>query len=214
MFRLSDDDLKREIVACGDGPASFNVEMTQQIHRVISCDPLYQFAAGEIRQRIDATWPSMVEFAQKNHSDFNWDTIRSPAELGRVRRQAMELFLKDFERGRREGRYLVAALPHLPFEDGAFGLALCSHLLFLYSQEFSETFHLDALVEMMRVASEVRVFPLIDRTGQRSVHLDHILGQLEQKGWAWNIETVDYEFQRGGDQMLRILGTKSRGRVQ
>jgi len=44
---------------------------------------------------------------------------------------AMQEFLADYRAGGREGRYMAATLPHLPFADGAFDLALCSHLLFL-----------------------------------------------------------------------------------
>ena len=51
-------------------------------------------------------------------------------------------------------------MPDLPFDDGAFDLALSSHLLFLYSEQFDLGFHVRALEEMLRVAAEVRVFPL------------------------------------------------------
>jgi hypothetical protein len=45
----------------------------------------------------------------------------------------MRAFLKDFESGKLDGRYVVAALPALPFENGEFGLSLCSHfLLFIF----------------------------------------------------------------------------------
>ena len=55
MFALTEGDLASSILGCGDGPASFNAEATRRGTRVVSCDPLYQFDAAPIRQRIDET---------------------------------------------------------------------------------------------------------------------------------------------------------------
>ena len=60
-------------------------------------------------------------------------------------------------------RYVVAALPRLPFDDGAFRLVLSAYLLFAYPDHLDEAAHERALRELLRVArEEVRVFPLID----------------------------------------------------
>src|SRR5438105_9254944 len=137
MFRLTDADLRRRILGCADGPAAFNATMSRMGHRVVSCDPLYRFAAGEIRARIDATYPELVEIAAKERHRFVWDSIRSPEELGRARMAAMLEFLADYGAGRHGDRHVAGALPDLPFADGSFDLALCSHFLFLYSEELS-----------------------------------------------------------------------------
>jgi hypothetical protein len=57
MFHLADADLARSILGCGDGPASFNAELTRRGGRVVSADPIYRFSADQIRSRIDATTP-------------------------------------------------------------------------------------------------------------------------------------------------------------
>ncbi|WP_210407368.1 class I SAM-dependent methyltransferase, partial [Hydrocoleum sp. CS-953] len=59
----------------------------------------------------------------------------------------MEKFLQYFPNGVEQKRYLTAELPKLPFEDNKFDLALCSHFLFLYSDQFSEEFHLESILE-------------------------------------------------------------------
>ena len=134
MFALTDVDLRGRVLGCGDGPASFNVEATRRGAQVVSCDPLYQFSAAEIRQRIDETAAEVLEQARRNAHEFVWDeAIPDLATLKRVRMSAMTAFLEDYETGRVEGRYLDAGLPSLPFADGAFDLALCSHFLFLYA---------------------------------------------------------------------------------
>ncbi len=117
---------------------------------------------------------------------------------------AMETFLTDFEMGKQEGRYIAGELPSLPFKSGQFDIALSSHFLFLYSAHLSAEFHLQALQEMLRVAHEVRVFPLLALDGAPSPHLDFVSKYLENHGFGVEVKRVPYEFQRGGNEMLVI----------
>jgi hypothetical protein len=116
----------------------------------------------------------------------------------------METFLTDFEAGKQRGRYIDAELPNLPFDDSTFGLALCSHFLFLYSEQVPLEFHVAAFHEMIRVATEVRVFPLLALGGQRSPHVAPVSERLRADGYNVSIDQVPYEFQRGGNQMMRV----------
>ena len=65
MFALTDADLARSIVGCGDGPTAFNADATRHGVRVVSCDPLYQWGAAEIRGRITATYDQVLDQAQR-----------------------------------------------------------------------------------------------------------------------------------------------------
>ena len=47
MFSLSEGDLTRRILGCGDGPASFNAELSARGGNVVSVDPLFSGAAIE-----------------------------------------------------------------------------------------------------------------------------------------------------------------------
>ena len=120
--------------------------------------------------------------------------------LGKIRMKSMLQFLADFEQGLEEGRYIAAELPNLPFADNTFDLALCSHFLFLYSDHLDLDFHIQAITEMLRVASEVRIFPVLDLNAAQSVHLEPILKQFPNS----ELVKVNYEFQKGGNQMLLI----------
>ncbi|MEK6802174.1 MAG: methyltransferase domain-containing protein [Nitrospirota bacterium] len=205
MFGLTDADLARTIVGCGDGPASFNAEATARGTRVVSCDPIYRWGPMQIRERIAATSETILAQTRKNAAEFVWgDEIGSVEKLGQIRRQAMDAFLEDFEAGKAAGRYVEAELPTLPFPDGAFDLAVCSHLLFLYTGQLGEAFHRAAIREMCRVASEVRIFPLLTLGGQRSPYVETGVAEFCGAGFAVTLERVSYEFQRGGNQMLRI----------
>lgn len=60
MFDLSERDLNSKILGCGDGPASFNAEMTKLGHSVLSIDPIYQFSAEQIEKRVRATYEPVI----------------------------------------------------------------------------------------------------------------------------------------------------------
>jgi hypothetical protein len=207
MFRLTEEDLERTIVGCGDGPASFNAEATRGGRRVISCDPLYRFEKAGIEQRIAETFDQILEQTRLNAHEFVWeDDIRTVDDLGQVRMTAMQVFLSDYEAGKAAGRYVDAELPTLPFADRAFDIALCSHLLFLYSVQLGERFHRAAVLELCRVATEVRIFPLLALGGLPSLFVPACMQELRAAGHDVSIEKVPYEFQRGANEMMRIRG--------
>jgi SAM-dependent methyltransferase len=204
LFNLKESDLEKRILGCGDGPAAFNRELTRRGGQIISVDPVYGFGAGAIRGRIEATFDEVLDQVRQNQNEFVWQQIRSPKELGQVRMAAMENFLADFEAGKQEGRYRAAELPDLPFPDDSFDLALCSHFLFLYSPQLSLDFHLQAVGEMLRLAPEARIFPLLELGSQPSRHLNAVIAELENQGYRLRVEATPYEFQQGGNQLLRI----------
>jgi SAM-dependent methyltransferase len=205
MFALTADDLKRTILGCGDGPASFNASLTQQGGKVVSLDPIYEFSTTQIKTRVDETYATVLAQLEKNQADFVWNKISAVAELGEIRMAAMNLFLADYENGKQQNRYVAGELPLLPFADGQFDLALSSHFLFLYSEHLSCDFHLQALQEMLRVAREIRVFPLLTLDAKPSPHLESVMDFFKQNNFQLEIKQVDYEFQRGANQMLVIM---------
>lgn len=204
MFMLTDEDLGRRVLGCGDGPAAFNAEATRRGFSVTSVDPVYRWTTGELRQRVEATYVEMVEQLRQNMDEFVWTSFRSVDELGAVRMAAMEIFLADYDEGKRAGRYIDAALPLLPFADASFDLVLSSHFLFLYSTQLGAAFHAEGIRELCRVAAEVRVFPLLALGGQRSPFVEPAVEELRSRGYVVTIDAVPYEFQRGANQMLRI----------
>jgi len=205
MFRLTADDLGQSILGCADGPASFNVEASARGVRVVSADPLYKWTVAEIRGRIAATSGDVLEQTRRNRDEFVWTEFESVDELAAVRMRAMNMFLGDYERLPGAGRYVAAALPTLPFADGAFDIVVCSHFLFLYTVQTTERFHLDAVDELCRVGREVRIFPLLALGATPSPYVPIVVDYLRASGRQASIESVPYEFQRGGNQMLRCF---------
>jgi len=203
MFALSPDHANTRILGCGDGPACFNKEATNAGWDVISVDPLYQFDADSIRKRISEIKETVIAQTKVNRHQFIWNYFESIEALQFARLEAMDTFLSDFEVEGTGGRYRIEALPTLSFPDKTFDLALVSHFLFLYSEHLDETFHLKSIQELLRVATEVRIFPILDLSAHRSRHLPPIMEKLSDN-FSVEVIKVDYEFQIGGNEMLKL----------
>jgi hypothetical protein len=213
MFALSDEDLAKRILGCGDGPAAFNAIATKKGCHVTSVDPLYQFSLAEIDKRIQETAMAVTEQTRINAREFVWTHFKTVDDLIAARMGAMSMFLADYPKGLAEGRYLNASVPSLPLEGNTFQLALCSHFLFLYSEQHDAAFHVQSILELMRVASEVRVFPLLELGARPSRHIETVMKALNEHGMVAMREPVHYEFQKGGNEMLRIITTSTQEAV-
>lgn len=205
MFDLTADELKLKILDCAGGPASFNAEMMRKGYKVISCDPIYQFSADEIAQRIQETYQTVIDGAKATQEYYVWQDIQSPEHLGQIRMAAMQQFLEDLPLGIQQERYITAELPILPFDTEQFDLAICSHFLFTYSDLLSQDFHLASIQELCRVAGEVRIFPLLNQYSREiSPLLPSVIKELAAQGYNVETKHVPYEFQKGGNKMLRV----------
>ncbi len=204
IFHLTDQDLQKTILSVADGPASFNAEGTQKGYRIHSLDPLYCFSREEIKSRFYAVVDNIIDQIEQTPKDWVWRYHGSPQGLRKNRETSLHLFCQDYETGKAQGRYTLGELPWLNYPDHQYELGLCSHFLFLYSAHFDERFHRESVQELLRVCGEVRIFPLLTLRLERSPYLDRILETLDHQGYHWEICTVEYELQRGGNQMLKI----------
>ncbi|MEH2148807.1 hypothetical protein [Nostoc sp.] len=118
--------------------------------------------------------------------------------------KVIQEFLSDYEAGKKSNRYTIGELPKLAFNNQEFDIALCSHLLFLYSDHLDYDFHLYSVGEMLRIAKEVRIFPLITLMWKHSQHLDEIVKYYTSIGYKVDIEMVEYDLQPCGNKMLKI----------
>ncbi len=141
---------------------------------------------------------------RNNQGNFVWKHIKDLAELEKIRTQAMESFLADYESGKLEGRYVSHALPERTnYREDEFALGLSSHFLILYSK-LGLDFHLQSMQEMLRICQEIRIFPLLDLDAKESGVLKGIIDSFREK-YRVTMEPVAYEFQRNGNKMLRIV---------
>jgi len=167
-------------------------------------DPIYQFGAEQLQRRILVAGSEVIAQLQLNRERYIWDKIGSIEDLGNIRMSAMTTFVEDYDLGKKQGRYIEGSLPQLDFTDYQFDLALCSHYLFLYSEQISLQEHIDSLQELCRVAKEVRVYPLLTLDGEPSPHLPQVISALCNLNLSATSADVGYQFQKGATQMLVI----------
>lgn len=204
MFDLGQSDLNKSILNCGSGPSSFNAEMTKAGHQVVSSHELYSLTRDELEKQINQYFQDMLAKIQAEQDHFLWDHIGSLNELASARQESLQKFLKDYEAGKKEQRYQAIKFEKLPYKDLEFDLALSSHFLFFNQDESDAEFLKAVLLELCRVAHEVRIFPLVNHHGETSPLVAPLLLELQQKNLGVEIRQVPYKFQKNGNAMLRI----------
>jgi len=206
MFALSEEDLEKRFLDCASGPASFNASLAMRGGRITSLDPIYCLSSDEITGRINDAYNMLIGQLKENMGDFSMGQYHNSAdEYCQVHINAMKEFLYDYNEGLRECRYIHGSLPELPFKDNEFDIALVGNLLFVYSQQLSEEFHIQSIMELCRVSPEVRIYPLME-VGIRkpSRYLDSVLDKLSREGYRAKKVKIQYEFKKGANEMLQI----------
>ncbi|BAU12983.1 SAM-dependent methyltransferase [Leptolyngbya sp. NIES-3755] len=65
------------------------------------------------------------------------------------------------------------------------------------------------MTELLRVAQEVRIFPLLNLDEEPSLYTQTVIETLSDQGFAVQVQSVAYEFQKGGNQMLKVNRKRS-----
>ena len=203
MFALTDADLRGRVLDCPGGGASFTATARARGTAAYAVDPVYATPPQQLVTRLDTELTRGSAWATANAERYVWDHYGDPAGHARLRADSAATFVRDLLGA--PGHHLAAALPDLPFPDGCFDLALSSHLLFTYADRLDAAFHVAALLELARVGTEARVYPLVDQAGRPLPELlSRVLRALDPAGVHACVEDVDYEFQRGARSMLRL----------
>lgn len=213
MFNVEIAKLKgQRVLDCPAGPASFVAECRQQGIQAVGCDPMY----GEDKSTLSALIEREREecLARQARVRHLFDEEKPVDDYRSAKLAAFERFIEDYDTGLKEGRYMRAGLPELPFSDAAFDLALSSNFLFLYSdyQEggmlidspFNYEFHLKAVLELLRVAKDVRIYPLKGPHKDAHSFVWRIVEHLSSCGFCAEVVAVPYRDVKGAHHMLRI----------
>ena len=203
MFDLSEADRKKAILDFPGGVSSFNAEMHELGHSVLSADVAYVLSPDEIQQHAQKVYEKNEDFLTAN-----MQTLRSHVadEVDKIFAQwqdNMRMFIDHYAQSSSSERYCVIDSSTLPFSDGQFSLALCSD--FMFHTQSSDLLSPEVLIkELCRVAHEVRVFPLLDEKGEVNPGLGPLMLMLQQDGYGVEVREVPYELRKGGNAMLRV----------
>jgi hypothetical protein len=202
MFGLDDEQLRgRRVLDCSAGASSFVAHARRADCHAVAVDPAYALGREALAQTA-ADSNSQGQGIAIAHADrFTWDWYGSREARDRMRARALAEFVLDYAAG--AGRYVAAALPQLPFREGSFELALCSHLVFTWADQLGLAWHHAAILELTRVAQQVRIFPtLVQGRGDPVPFWAELLDDLTAAGIETQLRQVPYEFQVGGNTML------------
>jgi hypothetical protein len=207
MFGLAASDLaNRTVLDVAAGGADFVAAASSAGARAIAVDAAYAVDADLFSAQLHDNTGTGSAMVDDNPDRFTWSWYSDRGTRDEMRSLAAQRFIID--RLAFPGHYVAGALPRLPFRDGVADLVLSSHLLFTWSDVLDQQWHRDALVELARVGTEVRVFPLVvQATGDPVEWLPALCDELRDLGLAVEDRQVPYEFQTGADRML-VLGRR------
>lgn len=204
FFALDVDALRgRRVLDCCAGASSFVARACRAGVDAVGVDPAYASGGDELAEVGRRGLRDGNAIADSFPGRFTWEWYGSPEQREQMRARALAEFLIDLNE--HPDRYVTASLPALPFEDDAFDLALCSHLLFTWADQLGRDWHLAALLELSRVASEVRIFPtVLQGAGDPVPFWGELMDELRRSGLRTERRRVPYQFQVGADTMLVV----------
>jgi hypothetical protein len=193
----------RDVLDVAAGPSSFVAEACRRNIDAVAVDPLYGRTAAALATQVQHDYGRMFAQMRAQPRLFRSKSFPSLNAAECDRRAAAQRFLEDYAVHYAHGRYVGAALPHLPFFDRAFDLVLCAHLLFTHANRFDYDWHLAACRELVRVsAGEVRLHPVCGAGSRPYAALPRLRRELRESGIASEMVRVNCEFFVGSGSML------------
>lgn len=200
MFDLRDEDLQRSILDYPASVSSFNAEMHALGNHVISADEHYDLRPLDMSKHVDQIIQQLAVHLEQYADHIQPEEGQALEDILVAWDHYAKLFTSDYSMGKMQGRYRKALLPHLPFADFQFDIALCPDLLFRDKTAVPE----QVLTELCRVAHEVRVFPLLDDQGEMSKEMGPAMLALQNKNYGIEVRAVPYKLLKGSNAMLRV----------
>jgi hypothetical protein len=209
MFDLTDEDLQASIFEFGCGPTAMNAVLHDQPRAsdIVSCDPLFSLEKDLLMQEVNQFFERRVAELRADQYQLDTAGYGGLEHFIQERHLGCEVFFDDFIDGVKEGRYIASSSP-LPFADMTFQYALSSHYFFTNippsERQDAIVQHIREIKELARIAHEVRIFPIINRTGEASTLLGPVLLALQQADYGVEVREVPFSLYPKGNAMLRV----------
>lgn len=194
----------RKVLDCPAGSSSFTAETVRLGVDATAVDPMFGESATDLLEAGEADIGHVMESVMKSQDLFCWSFYPTPQALRSYRKTALTRFVHDYAKPESAERYVKASLPNLPFGDKSFDMALGGHFLFTYSDRLDYDFHLKALLELVRVSHEARIYPVVGRDGRRPLFFEDLLSTLAKAGVQSELAPSRFKFQKGGGEILRL----------
>lgn len=209
MFDLNDSELMAgRILDIAAGGSSFTAEMAVRGNAsAVAVDPRYGCNVEQwVREAAEEIELSTSKLS-KLTDVYDWSYYGTPERHRDNRLRSLALFEAHVRTSEGKEHYVAGSLPKLPFADDSFSLVLCSHFLFLYSEQFDERFHADSILEMMRVCKPggmVKIYPLVSFATEAYPGLARLLEIVTKAGGTPELLDSKLPFIPGSQFYLRI----------
>lgn len=204
MFNLKDLVKNEKILDVASGVSSFCAEANEKGYNVTSADRVYVFNPEEIEEKCAKDLEETMDKVSTIKELYKWDFFKDIQQLKNHRESAYKRFLKDFELQRGD-RYISSEFPNNNFKENQFDISLISHFLFLYDEHMNYEFHKQIINEIIRITrKEIRIFPIYNLKDKRSPFIEKFMKDKAFNKFEINIVKVNYEFIKGGNEMLVI----------
>lgn len=211
MMALGVETLQQgPILDVAAGASSFTAEAISRGYDATAVDPLYHLSLKEMEDHGEKEIEISTEKLAGIAHTFQWDYYENINRHRENREKSLQVFLSDYAADCNKVRYQIGNLPKLPFSDESFSLILSSHFLFLYHEQFSYDFHLQAILELVRLlcpGGEIRLYPLIVLNRDPYPHLAKLCEALTSKGLTVDFIPTSFRFLEGANEILQIRKT-------
>jgi hypothetical protein len=208
MFVLNQEDLQQGIVLdIAAGASSFTAVAKSKGIQAIAVDPLYQKSVPEMAEFGHNEITTSTDKLSKLTQTFDWSYYGSPEQHREKRVRSLDIFINDYAKADADQTYFTSALPELSFASNTFSLVLCSHFLFLYQEQFDYNFHINAVIEMLRVSragGQIRIYPIFDFKGLPFLNLEKLMSQIGEHGAIAELAPSELPFIPGSTHYLKI----------
>jgi len=203
MFDLTEKDLTKSILDFPGGISSFNAELFKQGKIIVSGDVSYELPIDDMSWQADNVFAKNKELFEQYAAKGGVECESSLIAIFNQWLLSKQLFLADYPLGVEQNRYRSFTMPALPFSDDEFELVLCSDFLAV-TESASGVTSMQLIEELCRVGEEVRLYPLMDSSGEMNSALGPVMVQLQQNNFGVEVREIAFEQQVGGNAMLRI----------
>ena len=200
MFNLNEFDLKKKIFNAASGVSSFAAEAKEC--NIVNGDIIYNNDYCNLAEKCRSDYDVIEKEVEKKAEMFDFSFYEGIEGHLLVRKNAYTKFLEDYKSG--SDKYVFTELPYTSFHSNTFDLCLVSHLLFIYDNMLDYGFHEDTIEELLRISEEVRIFPLVNLSGERSVFVKKIIMSSKFNNFNFNIKKVNYSVFKSADEYLQI----------
>lgn len=208
MFDLTSDISSQRILEFACGPTMVNRELTTKGVNIHSCDPWFEANVDEMREKFESHFQHQIHRMQTHPDAFNLKKLGGLDTFVQQRQQGFNHFFEDYPQGFQQHRYVGVSQNRLPYSNHRFDMALCANFLFADLSLQDLDFHLHWIEELLRVAHDVRIYPLTNKYGKPSELLGPVLLALQQLGIQATVQDVPFRVVPESMAMLKLSAGK------